>query len=144
GIYVHFLVWLAVLGTFAVVWFIAMLTLPRGTTDPGALIPGALLFGAGYTVLQWFMQFYLPRKIQRTTDTFGQVATTIAALGNFFFLGRLMSASFVFTAVLYEQHGSLSHHLFALPGVRRLPAKFPKVRVYFALDESATDEEPTA
>ncbi|MFM2076738.1 MAG: hypothetical protein RJA49_628, partial [Actinomycetota bacterium] len=40
GIYVHFLVWLAVLGTFAVVWFIAMLTLPRGTTDPGALIPG--------------------------------------------------------------------------------------------------------
>ncbi len=136
GVYVHFLVWAAVLGTFGLVWFIAMLTLPRGTTDPGALIPGALLFGAGYTVLQWFMQFYLPRKIERTTDTFGQVATTIAALGNFFFLGRLMSASFVFSAVLYEQHGSLSRYIFAVPGVRRLPVKFPKLRAYFALDDA--------
>jgi hypothetical protein len=144
GVYVHVFVWASVLATFAVVWFAAMLTLPRGTTDPGALIPGALLFGVGYTVLQWFMQFYLPRKIERTTDTFGQVATTIATLGNFFFVGRLMSASFVFTAVLYEQHGSLSHYLFELPGVRKLPAKFPKLRAYFALEESATDEEMTA
>jgi len=135
GVAVHFVVWAAVLGCFALAWFVATLTLPRGTTDPGALIPGALLFGAGYTILQWFMQFYLPRKIARTSDTFGQVATTIATLGNFFFVGRLMSASFVFTAVLYEQHGSLSTPLFALPGVRRLPVKFPKLRTYFALDE---------
>lgn len=134
GIAVGAVLFFAVAGIFSVAWFLVMLTLPRNTTDPGALIPGALLFGVCYSGLQWFMQYYLPARVARTSDTLGQMATTVAILGNFFFIGRLMSASFVFTAVLYEHHGSLSHVLFNLPGVRRLPKKFPWLREYFALD----------
>lgn len=134
GVAVGAVLFFAVAGIFAVAWFLVMLTLPRNTTDPGALIPGALLFGISYSALQWFMQYYLPARVARTSDTLGQMATTVAILGNFFFIGRLMTGTFVFTAVLYEHHGSLSHVLFNLPVVRRLPAKFPRLREYFALD----------
>ncbi len=126
--------WSAVLGCFALAMFLTMLTLPRGTTDPGAVLPGALVFGVGYTLLQWFMQFYLPNKIARTSDTLGNLATTVATLGNFFFIGRLMSMAFVFNAVLYERFGSVSEVLFGLPLVRRAPRRFPKLAEYFALD----------
>ncbi len=134
GIALGFVVWITVFATFSVTWFVVMLTLPRNTTDPGALLPGAALFGAGYALLQWFMQYYLPLRIERTSDTLGQTAVTVAVLGNFFFVGRLMSGSFVFTAVLYERLGSLSHVVFGLPLVRALPVRYPRIATYFALD----------
>jgi uncharacterized BrkB/YihY/UPF0761 family membrane protein len=137
GVTAGFLVTLMVLATVTVAWFIVSLTLPRGTTDPGAVLPGALVFGIAYSALQWFMQFYLPNKIARTSDTFGQLAVTIATLGNFFFIGRIMSSSFVVSAVVFERYGSISHVVFGLPVVRTLPRKFPKLRTYFALDEPA-------
>jgi hypothetical protein len=134
GIALGMVVWVSVFATFSVTWFIVMLTLPRNTTDPGALLPGAALFGLGYAILQWFMQYYLPLRIERTSDTLGQTAVTVAILGNFFFVGRLMSGSFVFTAVLYERLGSLSHVAFGLPLVRKLPVRYPRIATYFALD----------
>lgn len=134
GIALGVVVWVSVFATFSVTWFVVMLTLPRNTTDPGALLPGAALFGGGYALLQWFMQYYLPLRIARTSDTLGQTAVTVAILGNFFFVGRLMSGSFVFTAVLYERFGSLSHVVFGLPLVRKLPVRYPRIATYFALD----------
>jgi hypothetical protein len=134
GVAVNLMVVLTIGATFGVAWFVVMLTLPRNTTDPGALLPGAALFGLGYALLNWFMQYYLPARVARTSDTLGQMATTVAVLGNFFFIGRLMSASFVLTAVLFERYGSLSHVVFALPLVRALPRRFPSIRTYFALD----------
>ena len=145
GIAVGFFVWTSVFATFSVTWFVVMLTLPRKTSDPGALLPGAALFGAGYALLQWFMQYYLPLRIERTSDTLGQTATTVAVLGNFFFVGRLMSGSFVFTAVLYERFGSLSNAAFGLPVVRRLPARYPRIATYFALEGApVAPDEPDA
>ena len=126
--------WLAVLATTALTWFLVMLALPRRVSDPGALLPGAALMGAGYTVLQWFMQFYLPNKVARTSDTFGDLAGTVALLGNFFFIGRLMASSLVVTAVIYERSGSLSQVVFALPGLRRVAARSQRLRRYFSLD----------
>ncbi len=139
GIAAGTVVTLMVLATITLAWFVVSLTLPRGTTDPGAVLPGALLFGVAYTALQWFMQFYLPNKIARTSDTFGQLAVTIATLGNFFFVGRIMSSSFVVSAVVFERYGSVSHVIFGLPLVRTLPRKFPKLRAYFALDEGPAE-----
>jgi uncharacterized BrkB/YihY/UPF0761 family membrane protein len=134
GVAVGLISWSAVLACFSLAMFAAMLTLPRGTTDPGAVLPGALTFGLGFTVLQWFMQFYLPNRIARTTDTLGDLAITVATLGNFFFIGRLMSGSFVLNAVLYERFGSVSELIFGLPLVRRIPRRFPKLATFFALD----------
>ena len=134
GVALSFMVVLSVAVSFTVAWFLVMVTLPRNTTDPGALIPGAVMFGVCYALLQWFMQYYLPLRVARTSDTLGQMAITVAVLGNFFFIGRLMSSTFVVTAVVFERHGSLSHVVFGLPLVRTLPQKFPQLRAYFALD----------
>jgi hypothetical protein len=138
GFAVGLVAWVFVMATVTLAWFMVNLTLPRSTTDPGALLPGTALFGVCYTVLQWFMQFYLPGKIERTSDTLGQLATTVAQLGNFFFVGRLMSVSFVFSAVVFEQHGSVSQLVFSLPVLRTLPKRSQRLRRYFAL-EAATD-----
>ena len=142
GLAVGTVLFVAIAVMFTVAWFLIMLTLPRNTTDPGALIPGALVFGIGYSGLQWFMQYYLPARVERTSDTLGQMSTTVAILGNFFFIGRLMTASFVCTAVVYEHHGSVSHVVFGLPLVRTLPKKFPWLVQYFALDVRPGDLHP--
>ena len=47
---------------YAVGWFLVTATLPRHTSDPGALLPGAVLVGGSLAGLQWFMQYYLPVK----------------------------------------------------------------------------------
>jgi hypothetical protein len=125
--------WIAVASTFFVGWFIVELVLPRATPDPSALLPGAALVGLGFSVLQWFMQIYLPGKIARTTDTMGSLAATVATLGYFFFVGRLMSASFVVNAITFQRWGSISQVVFALPIVRRLPKRFPKLEQFFDL-----------
>ncbi len=109
------------------------MVLPRGTTDPGAVLPGAVLMGVGFAILQWFMQIYLPAKIARTTDTMGSLATTVATLGYFFFIGRLMSATFVVNAIVFQRWGSISRVVFSLPGLRRLPARSPKLERFFDL-----------
>ncbi|MGZ5397188.1 MAG: hypothetical protein ACXWEI_17625 [Mycobacterium sp.] len=135
--------WLAVMATTAVTWFLLMLVLPRKVSDPGALLPGAALMGVCFTVLQWFMQFYLPNRIERTTDTFGELAVTVATLGNFFFIGRLMASTFVTTAVVYERWGSLSQLVFELPGLRRVAGRSPQLRRYFSLAPLNAEEDVT-
>lgn len=126
--------WIAAMASAMLTWFLVMLVLPRKVRDPGALLPGAAAMGVSYSILQWFMQLYLPNKVARTSDTFGDLALTVATLGNFFFIGRLMASSFVISAVVYERWGSLSQLLFELPGLRRLARRSPKLRRYFNLD----------
>ena len=126
--------WLTAIASTAFTWFLVMLVLPRKVRDPGALLPGAAVMGVAYTILQWFMQLYLPNKVARTSDTFGDLALTVATLGNFFFIGRIMASSFVITAVVYERWGSLSQLVFELPGLRRVARRSPKLLRYFNLD----------
>ncbi len=132
---------LGIVLSITAVWFVVLLTLPRNTSDPGALVPGAVFMGIAYSALQWFMQFYLPLQIERGSDTMGNLAITVATLGNFFFIGRIMSASFVLGAFVYGEHGSLSQQIFRLPGVRKIPRRFPKVGNYF--DISGLDDGKT-
>lgn len=134
GVPAQFTAWLVSIAANSLTFFLLMFVLPRKVRDPGALLPGAALFGVAYTTLQWFMQLYLPNKVARTSDTFGDLALTVATLGNFFFIGRMMASSFVVTAVVYERWGSLSQALFELPGLRRIARRSPKLRRYFNLD----------
>jgi hypothetical protein len=135
------LAWVAVASCVLVGWFIVQMVLPRSTTDPGAVLPGAALMGVGFAILQWFMQIYLPGKIARTTDTMGSLASTVATLGYFFLIGRLMSASFVVNAIVYQRWGSISRVVFSAPGLRRLPARSAKLERFFDL---ATDDDDPA
>lgn len=128
-------------------WFLLTMTLPRRTTDPGALLAGALLVAVAFSGLNWFMHIYLPDKIERMSDTYGSLATSMAALGYFFAVGRLLVAAFTVNAVVFERYGSVSHYLFALPGARAIPKRWPAVGRYFDLDgaqraHALDDQEP--
>jgi hypothetical protein len=127
---------------FTSAWFAVMWVLPKGTPDPGAVIPGAALVGVSLTVLQWFMQFYLPSKLERSSELTGSVGTAVAVLGSMFLIGRVMASSFVVNSVIFERIGSISDPLFALPGVRRLPERFPVLVDWFDLPRREGRAEP--
>lgn len=129
--------WVAVAAVSAYSWFLVALTLPRPVSDPGPLLPGAVLTGVGFAALQAVMHVYLPGKVARTSDTFGSLAATIAVLGNLFIIGRLVTLSITVDAVLYERYGSLSQRIFALPVLRRLPARSPRLAAYFDVGPEA-------
>lgn len=114
-------------------WFFVCLSLPRSTRDPGAAIPGAVTFALAVTALQWFMHFYLPHKIASASELMGSLGVTFASLGYLFLVGRVMAASLIINAVLFDRFGSISELFFDLPLVRRVPARFPKVKEFFDL-----------
>jgi uncharacterized BrkB/YihY/UPF0761 family membrane protein len=125
-----------------VAWFLVLLTLPRAVNDPGALLPGALLFGVVQGTVQGILHAYTEGRVERTMDTYGDLAVTLALLGNLFIVGRLMTASFVVVAVTYERFGSLSEAIFALPFVRRLPRRYRWLAEFFSLEVEESGADP--
>jgi hypothetical protein len=63
----------------------------------------------------------------------GTLGVSVAALGYMFLIGRLMVSSLILDALVYDRIGSVSELLFALPGLRRLPVRFPRLARYFDL-----------
>jgi hypothetical protein len=99
--------WLGIGTVMFFAWVAVLRQLPRGTDDPVQLMPGAVVFAVAYTALSAFLRIYIPNSIARRDDFLGGTATVVVLLGGFFFLGRLISSSFVITAVLSERYGSL-------------------------------------
>lgn len=118
-------------------WFFVTLALPRTTRDPGSVLPGAIVFAVVMTSVQWVMYFYLPLQVSNASEVMGSVGVTVASLGYLFLIGRVMAGCIVFNAVLFEELGSVSDFIFGLPGVRRIPARFPKLFDYFDLGPGA-------
>ncbi len=119
--------------TLGIGWFFVCAALPRSSRDPGSVLPGAALFGIVMTLVQAFMQWYMPGRIASASEVMGTIGFTVAILGYLFLIGRLMALSLAVSAVTWEELGSLSEAAFALPGLRRLPARFPKLATYFDL-----------
>jgi uncharacterized BrkB/YihY/UPF0761 family membrane protein len=119
---------------YAVAWFFVSLVVPRAPSDPSALLPGAVLVGGALGVMEWFVQFYLPNRINHASQLYGAIGITIVTLGWFFIIGRLFVMSFVLNAVVFERFGSLSEFVFSLPGIRRIPKRWPGVATFFGLD----------
>jgi uncharacterized BrkB/YihY/UPF0761 family membrane protein len=126
--------WAATAVVLCVAWFVVSWSLPRGTTDPGALLPGAALTGLTLTALQWVMQYYLPGRIERASDLTGSLGITIAALGYLFLIGRVMASSLILNAVVFERIGSVTGLLFALPVLRRIPERSPRLAHFFDVE----------
>ena len=130
----------ALAGVVLIAWFIVMWSLPSRTPDPGAQLPGAAFFGIATALLQWFMQFYLPNKVNKSSATMGSIGLSVAYLGYFFIIGRLMASTFVINAVIWERYGSISEVVFGLPGLRRLPVRYQGVARFFRLELAAAPE----
>jgi uncharacterized BrkB/YihY/UPF0761 family membrane protein len=132
---------LAVGVAYGAAWFTVSLLLPRATSDPSALLPGAALAGLVIAGLQWFTQLYLPDKLAQASALYGSFGVTVATLGTFFLLGRVLVAASVVNAVIWERFGSIASLVFGLPGLRRLAAR-PTIARFFDLDQ--TKAEPAA
>ncbi len=118
---------------YVVAWIGVSSFLPRGTGDPGALLPGALVVAFTITAMQALSEFYLPDKLSRSGELYGAIGTTVATLGWFFLLGRAVALSTEINAVIYDRYGSVSGPFFSLPVLRLLPAKSQRIRRFFDL-----------
>lgn len=126
---------LAALGFYMVAWWLVLALLPRQLSDPGVLLPGALLQSATLAGLQAVSQLYLPGKFDRASDLYGSIGAVIVGLGWFFIGGRALVSSMVLNAVLYERFGSITKLVFGLPILRILPRHSPWFRRQLRLDQ---------
>lgn len=123
-----------VFGLYVVLWIFVFQALPRGTTDPGASLPGALLASTALTGMQAVSTLYLPGAIERSSALYGAIGVTLATLGWIYILGRVIAYSFSLNAVIFERVGSVSGMIFSLPFVRAIPRRYARVARYFDLD----------
>ena len=127
---------LPILAVYALAWLWVSSQLPRGTSDPGALLPGSAIVALTITAMQAISQFYLPTKLDRASELYGAIGTTVVTLGWFFFLGRSIAYSMEINAVIFERFGSVSSGFFSLPVVRMIPARSRRVRQIFDLEQA--------
>jgi uncharacterized BrkB/YihY/UPF0761 family membrane protein len=121
---------------YLVLIVLLMASLPRATTDPGAILPGAALVAVVIVGMQAVSQLYIPNRLSGASDLYGGIGVTVVALGWLFILGRTLSLAFSVNAALFERFGSLTQTIFSLPLLRLLPARLAWFRSYFELDES--------
>jgi membrane protein len=141
GIGVAGLSFIGVMAFYAVAWVGVSLMLPRVTSDPGALLPGAAIVALTIGGMQAVSQLYLPDKLSHASDLYGAMGTTIVTLGWFFILGRSIVFAMVMNAVIYERFGSISGLLLSLPVVRILPRKSAWIRKFFDVDSDGKSDK---
>ena len=127
---------------YVVLIVLLMSTLPRGTTDPGAILPGAAVVATVIVGMQMFSQLYIPGKVADASDLYGGVGIAVVALGWLFIFGRSLSFAFSVNAALFERFGSLSTPIFALPVLRLAAPPFtsdPRVLRPRGRPEGSTD-----
>jgi uncharacterized BrkB/YihY/UPF0761 family membrane protein len=94
---------LGYLVAIAVVWLIMTLRLPHGGAGWQALLPGAGLYAVGLLLVHVFNVYVLARLHESRSSTYGSLGAAAALLLGFFFLGRLIVATAVLNATLFER-----------------------------------------
>ena len=125
---------------YALVWFVVSIQLPRPMSDPGTLLPGALIVALTIVGMQAVSQLYLPNKFESASQLYGAIGVTIVTLGWFFIAGRAIVIAMVVDAVVYDRYGSISQFVFALPLLRQLPRRWPWFRHTFQLQDEEAKE----
>jgi uncharacterized BrkB/YihY/UPF0761 family membrane protein len=133
GLEVAGLTFVPALVIYGLAWLGVSIMLPRATRDPGALLPGSLLVALTITVMHAISEFYLPDRLDRASQLYGAIGTTIVTLGWFFILGRGIVLAMELNAAIYERYGSISQVVFSLPIFRVLARKSERVRRFFGL-----------
>ena len=133
GLEVAGLTFVPALVIYGLAWLGVSMMLPRATRDPGALLPGSLLVALTITVMHAISEFYLPDRLDRASQLYGAIGTTIVTLGWFFILGRAIVLAMELNAAIYERYGSISQVVFSLPFFRVLARKSARVRRFFGV-----------
>ena len=139
GIGVAGLSFLAGLAIYALAWLVLSALLPRPSSDPGALLPGAVIVATTIAGMQAISQLYLPGRFESASELYGAIGVTIVTLGWFFIVGRAIVLSLVVDAVVYERYGSISQLVFSLPLFRRLPQRWEWFRRTFQLEKGNSE-----
>jgi len=88
----------------AIVWFIVELLMPRVEGAPWtALVPGAVLVGVMTQALHALTVFYFAGRVSRMSATYGPLGVAIVTLLWLYLLGRMMVASAVLNAGLWDR-----------------------------------------
>ena len=98
----------AVLVVYVVGALLLATLLPRPTSDPGVLLPGAALVGLTITGLQAVSQLYLPDRFSRASELYGAIGATVVTLGWFFIAGRAIVLANALNAAVFERFGSVT------------------------------------
>ena len=139
GLGVASLSFLAAFCIYVVAWLIVSMLLPKATTDPGALLPGAAIVALTLTGMQAVSQLLIPGRLSRASALYGTFGATIVTLGWFFILGRAIVLGIVCNAVIHERFGRITNFVFSWPLIRLL-RKSRLVRRVFRLDDVAANE----
>lgn len=86
------------------IWFLVEQLMPRaeGSAWP-ALVPGAVLVGVMTQALHAATVFYFAGRVSRMSETYGPLGVAIVALLWLYLLGRMMVASAVLNAALWDR-----------------------------------------
>ena len=133
GLGVAGLTFVPALVIYGLAWLGVSMMLPRATHDPGSLLPGSSLVALTITVMHSISEFYLPDRLDRASELYGAIGTTIVTLGWFFILGRGIVLAMELNAAIYERYGSISQVVFSLPFFRVLARKSARTRRFFGL-----------
>ena len=90
-----------------VVWWLASWLLPHDEGSPWwALVPGAVLFGVGTSVLRIVTITWIAHQVSTKSDTYGALGAALALLLWAYLLGRLMTAAAVVNATLWRRNAA--------------------------------------
>jgi uncharacterized BrkB/YihY/UPF0761 family membrane protein len=144
GVAVASVSFIAVLGVYVLLWLVVFQLLPRATTDPGASLPGAAVTALTLTGMQAISVLYLPGAIERSSDLYGAIGISVATLGWIYIIGRVLAFCFSLNAVVFERLGSASGAVFALPVLRALPVRYPRLATFFDLAHARETDADTS
>ena len=85
------------------VWLFASWHLPRRATRWQELVPGAVVFALGVLILHAITVYWIAREVAHKTATYGAIGTALALLLWAYLLGRVVTASAVVNASLYQR-----------------------------------------
>jgi uncharacterized BrkB/YihY/UPF0761 family membrane protein len=91
------------LGFVGGAWLVVSTQLPHRDVRWPELIPGAALFGIGLLGVNVFNVYVTTRLVEGRADTYGALGVATALLFSLVLVGRLMVASAVLNASLYER-----------------------------------------
>jgi uncharacterized BrkB/YihY/UPF0761 family membrane protein len=84
-------------------WLLISIRLPHLDAGWPALLPGALVFGAGIELIQIAAAYVIAPMALSKQGTYGALGIAAALLLGLFFIGRLMVGAAVFNATLWER-----------------------------------------